>query len=276
MGGQSGSALRRYDSAIGYGAAGASAFLLVSLLLFTVPSGLFLDAVLVLYVLTPTVIGLAFGLVGLSREPRGRSESVVAAVVTMLLPTLWALPGSVPVVLLANGVAVCLISLTSYGLPRVHRRLRATQGGLLAVELRRVLAPAVAVTLLLAAVASAPLVLEQSSACAVPGNPINPTSGVLLGYALPEVSPQVTWEFAYEDGSAVIRHDGGDTVPVDRLSVAVQRSSVSWARLTSDTDGTVTAGDTARFAHVERGETVRIRWQPEGADCELTLGEREL
>jgi len=273
MGGQTGSALRRYDIAIGYGVAGASAFLLVSLLLFTVPSGLFLDAVLVIYVLTPAAIGLAFGLVGLSREPLGPSESVVAAAVTMFLPILWALPGSVPVVLLANGVAVCLISLTSYGLPRLHRRSRATQGGLLAVKLRRVLVPAVAVTLLLAAVASGPLVLGQPSACDPSGNPVNPTSGMLLGYALPDVPPQVSWDVEYTNGSTLITHAGGDDVSAEALSVEVGRSSADWTLLTSDTDGTVTAGDTARFAHVERGRDIDIRWQPEDGDCTQLIGD---
>lgn len=278
MGGQSEPRLERYAMAVVFGLIGAIALLVVWMSLYTVPVGWsVLVARLVIYGLTPLGIGLLFGLVGLYREPLGSGESVVTGAVTLFIPTVWALPLLNPDTMLATAVALCLISSGSYLLPLVHRRVVAKQDGILRMELRTVIVPSVTILLVLAVVVSASAagaVIPRGNECGA-GHSVQSIPAPKLGDTTPDTI-QVRWEFEYANESVLITHAGGDNVPMERLTIAVGQSSVAWARLTSDTDGEVTAGDTARFAHVSRGETVRIRWRPEDADCERTLVEHEL
>lgn len=280
MGEASESTLERYGIAVVYGMLGAIAFGVVLLILFRVPSGRPVTAArFVVYVLTAAGIGLAFGLAGLSREPLGFPESALVASITLLLPSLAALLLANTTVILWTILAFSLITLGSYAIPRVHQRIAAKRGQLFTKELRTVLVPAVAVGLILAVVTAGSLVVDtqisRESECGGKNLaqviPLPP-----LGDGPPDSAVRVGWEFEQANDSVVVMHAGGEEISSDRLFVAVGQSSVAWARLTSNPNGTVQAGDTARLTYVEPGDTVRIRWSPEDADCERTLGEHEL
>ena len=167
MGGQSGSAGGQYGQAIVLGIVSGVGYSLVWIAL-VVPIFNFqadsmpVESVLVLtYGLTPALIGLVFGLLGLYGEPFGLVESVVAAGLTLSVAGLFVLRFPNPSSILATLFALCLIASESYLIPRAHGRVLAKQDGILTVELRTVLVPVVTLTLLLTGTVSGAVMINE-------------------------------------------------------------------------------------------------------------------
>ena len=80
-----------------------------------------------------------------------------------------------------------------------------------------------------------------------------------LGDNLQQSSPTATFSFddaAGNDDNVVITHDGGDTIPADRLTVKCGSGTESnW-----DTDP-ASAGTTHTCTDASVGETIKIIWQ---------------
>ena len=87
------------------------------------------------------------------------------------------------------------------------------------------------------------------------------------------------------DGTITVTHDGGDTIPVNALSVNVAGSTVDWADASSGADSSVSSGDQATITTKDSGATasngevttpdsgdeVRVIWAPQGGDTSQTL-----
>ena len=266
-----------YSMGLRYGMAGAIVFFFASPLLagLLFPRSYSFGPYIVAFACLSVVTGLAFGLAGLYWRPLSMRQAVVAAGVSLTFPVLVTLILALShpvflVLLLPTVLALCVISLASTCIPQLHRWCAVERGGVLSVEIRYVIVPAVTITLMIAVVTFGAIVLddEHGSRCGYTH------SG--LGHSTTAVTPQASWAFTTANGSTEITHDGGDNIRADRMFVELNQSSIAWSRLPSSDDGNIAAGDTVTVPYSESGATLELVYRDASDDCEYKLGEHEI
>lgn len=262
-----------YSEGLGYGFLGAALFLLSPVFLGLVFSrGPFVA--LVAYLCLAVVTGLLFGLAGVYRRPLNLVESTVAAGVTLTFPVLITLllmfeNPAFNVFLLPSVFALCIISLETTSIPKLHRRYSVERDGVWSVEIGHVVVPAVTIALMITVVTSGAVVVGDAN-----GSRCGYTQSG-LGHSTTG-TPQVSWEFTTTNGSTEITHAGGDRVQAERVFVEVNQSSIALSRLESNDDDTVTAGDRVTAPYSESGETLELIYRDGSSDCDYKLGEHEI
>ncbi|GAB3412560.1 hypothetical protein GCM10027435_05410 [Haloparvum alkalitolerans] len=97
-----------------------------------------------------------------------------------------------------------------------------------------------------------------------------------LGDSLQQSSPSASFGFDYVDNGtdydATVTHEGGDSVPIDQLSVTF--TNASGASVTEDWQGSgpVTAGDGSTHTNVGSGSDVRVIWTANDGSSSQTIG----
>ena len=263
-----------YSEGLGYGFLGAGLFLLSPIFLGLVfYRGPFVA--LVAYLCLAAVTGLLFGLAGVYRRPLNPAQSTLAAGVTLTFPVLITLlltfenPAFI-VFLLPNAFALCIISLETTYIPKLHRRYSVERDGVWSVEIGHVVVPAVTTALMITVVTSGAVVVGDAhgSRCG------HTQSG--FGHSTTPAVPQASWEFTTTNGLTEITHAGGDNIPAERVFVEVNQSSIAWSRLGSNDDDTVTAGDRVTAPYSESGATLELIYRDASDDCEYKLAEHEI
>ncbi|WP_058367657.1 type IV pilin [Haloparvum sedimenti] len=97
-----------------------------------------------------------------------------------------------------------------------------------------------------------------------------------LGDSLQQSSPSASFGFDYDengsDYNVTVTHEGGDSIPIDQLSVAF--TNASGASVTEDWQGSgpITAGDSSTHTSVGAESTVRVIWTANDGSSSQTIG----
>lgn len=95
-----------------------------------------------------------------------------------------------------------------------------------------------------------------------------------LGGEVDTAAPTASFSFQMNGAEVEIVHTGGDAVAADRLLVAVNDDSQTWAAVDPDLSGSdsVRAGDSVTVSGVASGDRIEVRWRPPDGETSVILG----
>ena len=90
-------------------------------------------------------------------------------------------------------------------------------------------------------------------------------------------TPSASFDFDFASNNSVnITHNGGDTISSeDAIAVSVNSSNDSASWLAAESDGEISAGDTAPIVGHEDDDTVRVIWEDPNGESSATLGQQD-
>jgi flagellin-like protein len=100
-----------------------------------------------------------------------------------------------------------------------------------------------------------------------------------LGGSLQQSAPQASFGFDYtDDPNVTITHETGDSIQASQLNATASGDGFNYSASSDlfedETDGTVSAGDSATYEYGGGnwdGETVRVTWNSENGENSATL-----